>query len=127
MALNVRDQIMDLTIDGIIDVSANQKLLDSFCESVGIAAAIIDLDGNIIIGSRWQKICTDFHRENKRSSEKCVESDTTIANHLREGEKYSLYRCKNGLYDAASPIIVQDQHIANAFVGQFLITPPDID
>ena len=127
MALNVRDQIMDLKIDEIIDVSTNQKLLDNFCDSVGIAAAIIDLDGNIIIGSRWQKICTDFHRENNLSCEKCIESDTTIANNLKEGEKYSLYRCKNGLYDAASPIIVEGQHTANAFVGQFLITPPDIN
>jgi ligand-binding sensor protein len=116
---------MDLKMDDIIDVSKHQKLLDNFCESVGIAAAIIDLDGNIIIGSRWQKICTDFFRANELSCQRCVESDTSLANRLMEGERYSLYRCRNGLTDAASPIVVQGTHIANAFVGQFLLEPPD--
>lgn len=114
-------------IEKIIDISANQKLLDNFCASVGIAAALLDLEGNVVISSRWQRLCTNFHRKNIRSCEKCIESDTTIANQLNRGEKYSLYRCQNGLYDAASPIIVQGQHIANAFVGQFLTTPPDMD
>lgn len=117
---------MDLTINEIIEVSANQKLLDSFCDSVGIAAAIIDLEGKIIIGSRWQKLCTDFHRKNRRSCEKCIKSDTILANFLKQGENYSLYRCQNGLTDAASPIVIHGQHIANAFVGQFLLNPPDI-
>jgi anti-anti-sigma regulatory factor/ligand-binding sensor protein len=117
---------MDIELSEIIDVSKNQKLLDSFCDSVGIAAAIIDLEGNVLIGSRWQKICTDFHRENALACEKCIESDTELANQLREGEKYSLYRCQHGLTDAASPIVIEDQHIANAFVGQFLLEPPDI-
>ncbi len=88
---------MNIKIDEIIDVSKNQVLLDSFCESVGIAAAIIDLEGQIIIGSRWQKICTDFYRANELSCERCIESDTELANLLKGGEKYSLYRCKKRL------------------------------
>ncbi len=118
---------MQLTIQEMIDVEVNQKLLDDFCDCVGVAAAIIDLDENVIVGSRWQKLCTDFHRQNKITCEKCIECDTTIANHLKHGENYSFYSCKNGLYDAASPVIVQDRHIVNAFVGQFLTSPPDLD
>jgi PAS domain S-box-containing protein len=118
---------MQLKIQEMIDVRVNQKLLDDFCDCVGVAAAIIDLEGNVIIGSRWQKICVDFHRDNQFACEKCIESDTVIANRLNQGEKYSLYRCKNGLNDAASPVLVQGRHIANAFVGQFLTTPPDIE
>ena len=116
---------MNLNINEIIDVPTNQKLLDSFCHSVGIAAAIIDLEGNVIIGSRWQKICTDFYRANRLSSAKCIESDTLLANRLQKGEKYSLYRCQHGLMDAASPIMVQGRPIANVFVGQFLTGPPN--
>ena len=98
-----------------------------FSDAVGIPTAIVDLDGNILIGCRWQRICTDFHRMNKRATEKCTESDTTLANNLREGRKYSLYHCRNGLVDAASPIVVQGTHIGNAFIGQFLTHPPDED
>ena len=118
---------MSLTINEIIGTSASQKFMDSFCDAAGIGCAILDLKGNIILGSRWQKLCTDFHRKNELSCEKCIESDTILANRLQEGERFSLYNCKNGLVDAASPIIVQGKHIANAFVGQFLLHPPDIN
>jgi signal transduction histidine kinase/ligand-binding sensor protein len=118
---------MEFQIDEIIDVPANRRLLTSFSDAVGIPSALIDLEGNIVIGVRWQKICTKFHRTNKKSSEKCLESDTVLANDLRGGRNYSFYRCKNGLVDAASPIMVNGTHIANAFIGQFLTAPPDID
>ena len=115
---------MGTKIQEIIDIPTNQKLLTSFSDAVGIPTAIVDLDGNILIGCRWQRICTDFHRMNRRATKKCTESDTTLANNLREGRKYSLYHCRNGLVDAASPIVVQGTHIGNAFIGQFLTHPP---
>jgi len=31
----------------------------------------------------------------------------------------------NGMTDAASPIIIEGKHLANVFVGQFLLAPPD--
>ncbi|MBU0719418.1 MAG: PocR ligand-binding domain-containing protein [Planctomycetes bacterium] len=103
-----------------------QELLNSFCDTVGIAAAIIDLNGEVLVGARWQRICTDFHRQNHDTCKKCIESDTVIANQLSEGERFSIYTCKNGLTDAASPIFVRGVHIANCFVGQFLLEPPDL-
>ncbi len=118
---------MNSKIYEIIDVPANRKLLESFSDSVGIPTAIVDLDGNIIIGCRWQKICTHFHRTNSQAVKKCNESDTTLSRNLKDGQKYSLYHCHNGLVDAASPIMVNGNHIANAFVGQFLIDSPNID
>ena len=118
---------MKYTLNDIIDVDKNQKLLDSFCDAFGIAAAIIDITGEVFVGSRWQRICTDFHRVNEATCEKCIESDTELANELHEGKRFSIYRCRNGLTDAASPIIIEGEHVANAFVGQFLLEPPDLD
>jgi len=46
---------------------------------------------------------------------------------LQGGQEYTLYRCTNGMYDCASPIIVEGMHLANIFVGQFHTTPPDLD
>jgi PAS domain S-box-containing protein len=102
-------------------------LMDSFCQSVGIASAIIDLEGKVFVSSNWQKLCTDFHRKNPVTFKRCVESDTFLANKLQSGEKYAFYTCRNGLTDAASPIVVQGNHIANLFVGQFLLTTPEIN
>ena len=94
---------------------------------MGIAAAIIDLEGEVLVGSRWQRICTDFHRVNERTCEKCIESDTQLANELQQGKRFSIYRCRNGLTDAASPIVIEGKHLANAFVGQFLLEPPNLE
>jgi two-component system sensor histidine kinase/response regulator len=118
---------MDYKLSDLIDVEKSRNLLESFCEAVGIASAIIDLEGNVLIGVRWQKICTNFHRVNEFTCKRCIESDTELANKLSMGKKFSLYRCKNGMTDAASPIIIEGRHIANAFVGQFLRHPPDIE
>ncbi len=116
---------MDYRLSDLIDVEKSRNLLESFCEAVGIASAIIDLEGNVLIGVRWQRICTNFHRANESTCNRCIESDTELANELGRGKKFSLYRCKNGMTDAASPIIIEGQHVANAFVGQFLLHTPD--
>ncbi|MFH1115672.1 MAG: PAS domain S-box protein [Pseudomonadota bacterium] len=103
-----------------------QKVLDGFCDAMGIASAVIDLEGKVLIGSRWQSLCTDFHRVHPETRKRCIESDTYLANRLNL-QKTSLYTCRNGLTDAAAPIFVEGRHIANFFVGQFVTEPPDID
>ena len=102
-----------------------QELFTNFCTVAGVSAAIIDLEANILAASPWQRACTDFHRVNKKSCERCIESDTNLALNLQAGRDYALYRCGNGLTDCASPIIIEGRHIANVFIGQFLLTAPD--
>ena len=53
---------MKYKLSELIDLEKNQNLLESFCEAVGIAAAIIDLKGEVLIGVRWQKICDGMAR-----------------------------------------------------------------
>jgi diguanylate cyclase (GGDEF)-like protein/PAS domain S-box-containing protein len=115
----------EFELSELFDLEQMQRLLDSFCGAIGIAAALIDLQGKVLIGSRWQRICTGFHRVNPRTLERCIESDTQLANQLRDGETFTLYQCRNGLTDAASPVRVGDRHVANVFVGQFLLEPAD--
>jgi PAS domain S-box-containing protein len=112
-------------IADIITTNDVRPLLDSFCRATGVAAAILDLHGNIIISSRWHPICTDFHRVHPETCRRCTESDTVLANMILDGKRCALYTCRNGLTDAAAPIMVEGRHIANLFVGQFLMQPPD--
>jgi hypothetical protein len=37
-----------------------------------------------------------------------------------------IYNCKNGLNDAAAPIKIRNEHVANFYIGQFFFEPPDI-
>lgn len=119
------DETADYELPELLDLAQMQRLLDSFCGAVGIAAALIDLQGKVLVGSRWQRICTDFHRVNAQTLQKCIESDTSLANRLQAGESCTVYQCCNGLTDAASPVTINGRHLANVFVGQFLIEEPD--
>ncbi|WP_460021438.1 transporter substrate-binding domain-containing protein [Magnetospira thiophila] len=114
-----------LSIAEIMDLKHLQELLENFCAAVGIASAIIDLKGNVLAAARWQRACTDFHRVHEESCARCIESDTDLALHLQKGKDFAVYRCKNGLTDAASPIIIEGEHVANVFIGQFLLQEPD--
>ena len=115
--LSTADREVSIDLLDLIGRPLMQQLLDSFCEAVNIAAAIIDLKGEVLVGSHWQPICTEFHRVNERTLQNCVESDTMLASRLDEGEHHLIYTCGNGLKDAASPVIIGGLHVANAFIG----------
>jgi PAS domain S-box-containing protein len=110
----------------VVKNPAIQAMFENFCTTIGIPAAVIDLKGEVLAASRWQRACTDFHRVNEETCRRCIESDTELSLKLKEGEAFTMYGCKNGLTDCASPIIIEGTHVANAFVGQFLLQSPDI-
>ena len=109
----------------IANVKMLQELLDSFTPLYPVATAILDVDGTILAASNWRRICTTYHRLHPTMSQRCLESDTALANGLKEQKEYNVYKCKNGLVDVAFPIIIDGQHLANFFIGQFLFEKPD--
>jgi two-component system sensor histidine kinase/response regulator len=113
-------------VSELLDVEHLQTLLNNFCNAVGIAAAIIDLKGNIMAAAHWQRACTDFHRVSETSCKRCVESDTELSLRLQEGQDFTIYQCKNGMTDAASPVIIDGRRLANVFIGQFHLREPDL-
>jgi PAS domain S-box-containing protein len=119
--------VAKLHLSDLVDLDELQKLFSAFCESVSIAAAIIDLEAKVLASSNWQRACTDFHRVNPDSCSRCIESDTELALKLQDGQDFTLYKCKNGMTDCASPIIVEGRHLANVFIGQFHLGPPDLE
>ena len=116
---------MRYALTELIDAKLTQTVLDSLADLVGTAAAIIDTEGTILVAARWKPMCTEFHRVHQETSRLCTEGDTAIANAIEAGERFKIYRCKNGLTDAACPIFIEGEHVANAFLGQFLLEPPD--
>ena len=101
--------------------------MESFSQVIGIANAVIDVDGVVIVHAGWQDACTGFHRVNTETCRRCIESDTSLVASMTQGIPYAIYRCHNGLVDTAARIVVAGQHLANVFTGQFLTGPPDLD
>jgi signal transduction histidine kinase/ligand-binding sensor protein len=114
---NGQDDLPDLAT--LIDKKELEKLMEDFYQLTGLGTTIIDLNGNILVGVGRQKICCDFHWLNPVSYKNCLESDRKLTAGLEKG-KYSISKCGNNLVDAATPVIIDDVHIGNLFMGQFL-------
>lgn len=108
----------------LVDIPLLRKFLQSLYEATQLPHAIMDTDNNILSGIGWQDICVQFHRACPQTECWCKQSDSYIAAHLHDGP-YVGYRCLNGLMDYATPIIVDGEHLATVFIGQFLHQPPD--
>lgn len=115
------------SIVDLIDFQKVDGLLEGFNKTTGFVTAILDLEGNILTKSGWRKVCTQFHRVNPATSANCKISDTVLANRNADDNKYHYYQCLNGLVDVAVPIMIQGEHVANLFTGQFFFEKPDID
>ena len=92
-----------------------------------MGTAVLDINGEVLTASGWEKICTEFHRKNPITASRCLESDTVLAGQLAAGKKFNIYKCKNGLIDVAVPIIIEKMHVGNLFTGQFFFEPPDLN
>jgi len=119
-------EIGNLELADIIDSQAIQSLMDDFYTLAHIPMSLIDLKGNVLVGVGWQDVCTKFHRVHPETCKYCVESDTKLAAGVSPGE-FKLYRCKNNMWDIATPIIVGGQHLGNIFSGQFFFEAEPMD
>jgi PAS domain S-box-containing protein len=103
----------------IIDVNTLQEMMDDYYALTGISAAILDLNGTVLVRTEWQDICVNFHRAEPETCAFCNESDISLSSGVPPGT-FKEYRCKNNMWDIATPIMLGDRHIGNIFLGQFL-------
>jgi len=119
-------EMTNLELADIIDIEAVQSLMNDFYKLAHITMALVDLKGNVLVGVGWKDICTKFHRVCSETCKHCMESDTKLSSDVSPGE-FKLYKCKNNMWDIATPIIVGEQHVGNAFSGQFFFEDELVD
>jgi ligand-binding sensor protein len=115
-----------LELADIIDSEKIQKLMDELFKVTHMGIGIIDLHGKVLVGTGWQEICTKFHRINPETRRLCMESDLELSRDVPVGT-FKRYRCKNNMWDIASPIKLGDKHLGNIFLGQFLFDDETVD
>ena len=113
-------------LEALIDVEEIRSIMKDFYQLTNITTAMLDLKGTVIEATGWQDICTKFHRVHPKSSMACTESDLFLAKDLKPGE-YIDYKCKNGLWDAVTPLFVGDLHLGNIYAGQFFYDDEQIE
>ena len=116
--LSPEGDIGNLELADIIDAPSLQALMDEFYKLARVPMAVIDLRGKVLVGVGWQDICTKFHRVHPETCRHCIESDTQLTAGVPAGE-CRLYKCKNNMWDIATPLMVGGHHAGNVFMGQF--------
>jgi len=116
----------NLELADIIDTPGLQALMDDFYKLAHIPMSIIDLKGRMLVGVGWQNICMKFHRAHPDACRHCIESDTQLSRGVPPGD-LRLYKCKNNMWDIATPIMVGGQHVGNVFSGQFFFEGEPLD
>ena len=117
---------MTYKLTELIDTKRLQLLLDYLYDAAGIPSRIIGADSEVITATGWRDVCTEFHRVNDINGKRCHKSDGNIQTDINSGERYVIRKYTNGMLDIASPIIIDNNHIATIFQGQFFFEKPDL-
>ena len=102
----------------LINSDSIKRISENIYAIAGIPITIIGRDGTVEIAAGCQDICTKFHRVNNTACQNCLMSDRYIKENISSSD-YVEYRCLNGLWDIAIPIVISGEHIATLFIGQF--------
>ena len=121
-----QSDISNLDLADIIDAPSLQSLVDDFYELTGMPMGMIDIEGKVLVGVGWKEICTRFHRIHPETRKNCLESDVQLSAGVPPGE-YKIYKCRNNLWDVATPVMVGDRQFGNLFMGQFFFEDEPLD
>ncbi|MBN1764619.1 MAG: PocR ligand-binding domain-containing protein [Sedimentisphaerales bacterium] len=116
------------SIRDMVDMDQLQSIFEQFSLATGLPAALVEYPSqDILIGTGWNEICTDFHRKNPETLKHCIQSNISLTQELKEPKVINIRYCENGLVDGATPIVIMGRHVANLFIGQIFFDPPDIE
>jgi PAS domain S-box-containing protein len=115
------DQDNELELAHLLDLRFIQPLMDTWYSQTQMGASIQDTHGaRHYAACRWQRICSDFHKVNGVTRQRCLDSDTKLAEGIRPGQ-WRIRECKNHLWDIATPIVINGKQIGTIFTGQFFL------
>ena len=126
--LDPADELELLTLADVVDCTQLQSLMDDFHALTDIGVGIVDTDGNVIARTGWQDICTNFHRSHPDTLRNCIESNVRHSAGIEPGT-FKAYKCKNNMWDIATPVMIGKKHMGNLFLCQFLFDDevPELD
>ncbi len=118
--------IEDFRLEDLIDVEMLQEMMNNFYKLTGIGVTVLDSAGKFLVRTGWQDVCTKFHRVHLETSTYCIESDMILSNGIEEGD-FRCYKCKNNMWDIATPIIIGGRKLGNLYLGQFFFDDEEVD
>ncbi len=112
----------------IIDVDKLESIFTKFSNLTGFTIGLVDNHSlEIIIKTGWHEICKIFHRADEIACKVCRKSNKILFADLANEKSVRIVECEHGLYDSATPIFIENKHVANLVTGQLLLQNPKIE
>jgi len=110
----------DISLSDLVDKNILQEIQEKFSQATGMGAIIVDAHGEPITEHSCFTPFCKFIRENPAGACRCRDSDASLGEKTSKTGKFEINQCHAGLIDIASPIIVNNVHIATVLCGQVL-------
>lgn len=108
-----------MKIEEFMDMQLLQDLQDQFSDATGLAAIMVNSDGQYITGeSNFNDFCIKLTRNSPEGLKRCVKCDN---------ECTGTYFCHAGLMDFSKDIIVNGEKLGACIGGQVLPVEPDLE
>ncbi len=117
--------IEDYKFSDLVDIAAFDRLMESLYKATGIPYGLVAEDGELLSQVGWTDACALFHRVNQQTNQQCLESNIELMQSLHDGA-VACAKCKNGLIDYATPVVIEGRRLATLFLGQVLNEAPDM-
>ena len=116
-----------LIFSEVVNIKDLEELFQAFTDATGFSTGLVEQGTNkVLIATGWKNICKNFHRANPESLKNCIASNMKLTENLNTPGEIRIHKCKNGLIDGCTPIIVEGFHLATLFTGQVFFKKPDI-
>ena len=116
----------EISITTIIDIDDLKDLMIPFYEMTGLGVGLFDNNSKLLASVGWQKICSHFHQKHPDANQSCIESERFFKKNFEPNKAIS-FKCKNGLWDIAYPIYIDDDYLGSFYFGQFFYDYDVID
>ncbi len=113
-------------LQDLVPMGRIKQLLEALYKIIEVPIGLVSPQSDVLLAIGWQPICEVFHRNHPEATRRCVESNNDLQRRLSQGA-VAAAKCKNGLWDIAMPIVVDGQHLATLFLGQFLYDDERVD
>jgi len=116
------------TFTDLIDNEGLELVFEKFSKATNFTVGLVDNNTlDVLIKTGWHSICLNFHRADMKACEVCKRSNKALFANLEQLKAVRILKCTHGLYDCATPIIIEGKHVANLVTGQLLMEEPDIE
>ena len=126
--MNLENNLIDgkYRFSDIVDIGKLTKIFTKFSNITGFTIGLVDnITLEVLISAGWLDICKNFHRADEQACKVCIKSNKMLFAGLDKNKTIDIIECDHGLYDCATPIIIENVHVANLITGQLLLKEPN--